>query len=250
MTAPNKPVPEPAGSGEKTTGLNGILIVDKPVGPTSMDVIRSIRRWSGGTKAGHAGTLDPLADGVLIVALGRGTKAIERLMATDKRYRTRVDLSANTASGDRESPREEVEVAVPPSRTDVEAALAGLTGEVLQRPPAASAVKVGGRRAYALQRKGEDVKMPPRQVTVHSIEVVEYDWPMVEIDVHCEKGTYIRSLARDLGVALGTGGYCVTLRRTAVGPFTDEEATRLDDLPERLEQRHLMTVDEALSRIA
>lgn len=230
--------------------LAGILIVDKPVGMSSMDAIRVVRRRAGRAKCGHAGTLDPLASGVLVIGLGRAaTRELGRFMASEKRYRTVVDLSAFTTTDDREGERREVDVGEPPSERRVLAVLDTLTGTVEQRPPAASAVKVAGRRAYAMQRRGEAPELAARPVEVHAIEIVRYRWPQLELDVRCGKGTYIRSLARDIGEALGTGGHCASLRRTAVGPFTEDEAVALDDVPERLGEADVLPLAEALARL-
>jgi tRNA pseudouridine55 synthase len=233
--------------GERT--IAGILVVDKPAGFTSMDAVALVRGKAGGAKTGHAGTLDPLATGVLVIALGRATKQIDRFMATDKRYRTVIDLSALTVTDDLEGSRVEVQVAAPPSEGDVRAALGTFVGAIWQRPPAHSAVKVDGRRAYALSRQGHEPDLAPRKVVVHQLDLVGYDWPLLEVDIRCAKGFYVRSLARDLGRALGTGGHCRSLRRTAVGPFTEAESVRLDDVPVPLEQAHLIPIDDALRRL-
>ncbi|MCP3916833.1 MAG: tRNA pseudouridine(55) synthase TruB [bacterium] len=233
---------KPAGS-----ALSGVLVVDKPAGPSSMRVVAVVRRRAGGVRTGHAGTLDPLATGVLVLALGKATKIIDRLMATDKRYETHIDLSAFTETDDREGERREVEVAAPPSEATVRAAVASFAGTFLQRPPAFSAVKVGGRRAYKMARKGKAPKMAERSVTVHDIDLLGYEWPNAEVAIHCEKGFYVRSLARDLGERLGTGGHCASIRRTAVGPFTLAMATALDDVPEPLTDEHLIPADEAVA---
>jgi len=229
--------------------LSGFIVIDKPVGGSSMRAVSIVRRVAGGVRTGHAGTLDPLAEGVLIIALGAATKSLDTFVSLSKRYRTEIDLSAFTTTDDREGEREEVMLARPPSREVVEAALRSLIGEIVQTPPAFSAIKVGGRRAYRMARRGEDVTMPPRRVTVHSIDLVRYSWPLVEIDVHCGKGTYIRSIARDLGRSLGTGGHCVSLRRTAIGSFDESMAIPLDRLPRPLEQSHLMSIDAAIARV-
>jgi tRNA pseudouridine55 synthase len=234
-----------------TSDLHGILVVDKPIGMSSMAVVARIRRQAGGARTGHAGTLDPLADGVLLLALGQATKHIERLMATDKRYHTSIDLSAFTASGDRESEREEVTVAPArrPSSVAIDASLRPFVGTIMQRPPAFSAMKVDGRRAYELARRGKPPEMQLRPVIVHALQVVRYDWPMLELAIHCGKGFYVRALARDIGLALGTGGHCVTLRRTAVGPFGASLAVRLDDVPQPLTQEHLISIEDAGRRL-
>ncbi|MEM1212851.1 MAG: tRNA pseudouridine(55) synthase TruB [Planctomycetota bacterium] len=206
------------------TFWDGVLVVDKPVGVTSMDVVRRVRHSAGFCKTGHAGTLDPLASGVLVCCLGKATSLIDRLMAREKRYDASVDLSAFTTTDDAEGERTEVAVKSPPVLEEIEAACAGLTGTIMQRPPAYSAVHVDGQRAYAMARKGEAVELKARPVVVESIEVVRYAYPELELRVVCGKGVYIRSLARDLGEALGTGGSLSGLRRTAVLPFTLEDA--------------------------
>lgn len=229
--------------------MNGVLVVDKPVGITSMDAVAVVRRRAGGVKTGHAGTLDPLAEGVLVMGLGAATRALKHFMATDKRYRTEIDLGAFTDTDDLEGTRDEVEVTAVPSETQVRATLARFVGTITQRPPARSAVKIGGQRAYRLARQGKTPEMPPRQVAVHAVNLVRYAWPLLEIEVACGSGTYIRSLARDIGRALGTGGHCRTLRRTAVGPFAESMAIRLDDVPDPLEQSDILPLDEALARL-
>ncbi|MEM6552235.1 MAG: tRNA pseudouridine(55) synthase TruB [Planctomycetota bacterium] len=206
------------------TFWDGVLVVDKPVGVTSMDVVRRVRHSAGFCKTGHAGTLDPLASGVLVCCLGRATSLIDGLMAGEKRYDASVDLSAFTTTDDAEGERREVVVSEPPTREQIESACAGLTGTIMQRPPAYSAVHVDGQRAYAMARKGEAVELEARPVLVHSIEVVRYAYPELELRVACGKGVYIRSLARDLGASLGTGGSLSGLRRTAVMPFGMQQA--------------------------
>jgi len=231
------------------SALSGVLVVDKPSGPSSMRVVATVRRRAGGVRTGHAGTLDPLATGVLVLALGKATKIIDRLMGTDKRYETRIDLTAFTETDDREGEREEVEVAEPPDEVTVRAAVATFTGTFLQLPPVFSAVKVGGRRAYKMARKGKAPTMTERSVTVHAIELRHYDWPFADVSIHCAKGFYVRSLARNLGEKLGTGGHCASIRRTAVGPFTLEMATPLDDVPEPVTAAHLITPEQAVAMV-
>jgi len=221
--------------------LAGLLIVDKPIGPTSMDVCRAVRRKAGQRKlkVGHAGTLDPLASGVLVVAVGKATKTIPKLMATEKHYDAVVDLAAFSPTDDMEGEPNPVRVANPPSRDLVEMAIKRFLGEIKQRPPAFSAVKIGGKRAYQRARMGEPVEPEPRAVVIHEIDLVRFEYPTLHLHVRCGKGVYIRSLARDLGTALGTGGRLQALRRTAVGLFTIDEATPLDLLPDPLAQDHL-----------
>ena len=170
-------------------------------------------------------------------------------MNTTKRYRTVIDLSAFTSTDDSEGAREEVAVAAPPDQADVRAALDRFTGTFEQRPPAFSAVKVEGRRSYKLARRGAVERPAARLVTVLAMELNAYRWPTVELEIHCHKGFYVRSLARDVGEALGTGGHCTMIRRTAVGPFSTQEARRLEDLPDRLEAADLISLESAMRRL-
>ena len=181
---------------------------------------------------------------MLVLGLGPTTKRLGELMATDKKYTTVIDLSATTEGHDAESPRVDVDVQAIPTRVEVEEVIATFLGEILQTPPIFSAVKVNGRRAYAIARKGDEVSIPPRSVHVHAIEVTKYAWPFVRIDIECAKGFYVRSLARDVGIRLGVGGYCTEIRRTAVGPFTLEMASTLEDLPEVISQKDLIHPQE------
>jgi tRNA pseudouridine55 synthase len=201
-----------------------VLVVDKPVGVTSADVVRAVRFGAGDCKTGHAGTLDPLASGVLVCLLGDATRLSDRVMRGQKVYDAEVDLSAFTTTDDREGDRDEVAIAPAdrPTLAALEAAAAGFVGEIEQTPPAYSAAHVAGRRAYAIARQGGAVKLDPRRVRIDAIEVASLAWPIARLSVTCGKGTYIRSIARDLGVALGTGGHLASLRRTRVGPFTLE----------------------------
>ena len=219
-------------------------IFDKPLGLSSMDVVRRVRRAGGHCKTGHAGTLDPLATGVLICCLGKGTKCVDRLMGQPKIYRTRMDLSAFTQTDDAEGEREAIAVAQPPTRHAVEAALQKLTGLIEQKPPAYSAIKIDGQRAYKMARRGDDVEIPARTVRIDRIGLLEYDWPHLALEIECGKGTYIRSLARQIGEALGTGGHLTELRRTAVGAYTLEHSICLDALPEPLTPEHLLPLPE------
>jgi tRNA pseudouridine55 synthase len=194
---------------------SGLVLVDKPEGPSSFAIVRDLRRRTG-ARAGHAGTLDPFATGLLLVLLGRSTKLAGQFVGLDKRYLTTVDLSGRTTTGDREG--EVVDEREPPSGEELERQLAALRGEVELRVPAASAVKIGGERAYRLHRRGEDVEMPIRRSTVHSLELVDYDGRLATLDLLVGSGTYVRSIAAELG------GHCRTLRRTEVGPFRVEDA--------------------------
>lgn len=212
------------------TGPTGLVVVDKPVGLSSMDVVRRVRRAAGGAKTGHAGTLDPLATGVVVCCLGKATKMVEQLMGQDKVYETDVDLTAFTTTDDREGKREEVRVARQPAKEVVEAVCQRFVGLIEQQPPAYSAIHVNGQRAYKLARQGKEVDIPTRNVHVHSIEVLSYDWPILRLRITCGKGTYIRSLGRDIGEALGTGGHLASLRRTRSGDFRVEDAYTIDQI--------------------
>ena len=184
-----------------------------------MDVIRHVRRAVSMKRVGHAGTLDPLATGVVVVCIGKATRCVESLMGMTKVYEADVDLSAFTATDDREGEREEVTVVIPPSREDLCKVLSKFVGQIAQTPPAFSAVHINGQRAYKLARRGESVTLAPRMVNIAAIDLLDYAWPTARIRVTCGKGTYIRSLARDIGRALGTGGHLASLRRLSVGPY-------------------------------
>jgi tRNA pseudouridine55 synthase len=235
------------------SAFTGLLVLDKPIGLSSMEAASACRTKAGGRKAGikvgHAGTLDPLADGVLVLAFGAATKHIDRIMALPKRYRTTFDLSAFTSSGDLEQDVQPVEVAQVPTCHDVSDAIEKFVGEISQRPPAFSALQIDGKRAYIHARAGIITELEPRTVTIHRIDVLRYDWPQVELDIRCGKGMYVRSLARDLGEALATGGHVTRLRRTAVGPFTDAMAVKLDDVPRPLLLNYLMPLESGLRLI-
>jgi tRNA pseudouridine55 synthase len=193
----------------------GLVLVDKPEGPSSFAIVRDLRSRTG-ARAGHAGTLDPFATGLLLVLLGRATKLAQRFVGLDKRYLTEIDLAARTSTGDREG--DVIEERDPPSQAELESLLERFRGEVDLPIPAASAVKIGGERAYRLHRKGVAVEMPVRRSTIHALELVDYDGRVVTLDLLVGSGTYVRSIADELG------GHCRTLRRTEVGPFNVEDA--------------------------
>jgi len=229
---------------------NGLVVVDKPLGASSMDVVRRVR-WSArqvegvtkkSVKVGHAGTLDPLATGVVICCLGRATKQVDQLMNLTKVYEATIDLSAFTNTEDREGERQEVDVPVPPGRSAIDKAIINFIGEIEQVPPAFSAIHINGQRAYKLARRGDAVELPGRVVRVDAIEVLDYAWPSLTVCITCGKGTYIRSLARDLGKALGTGGHLASLRRTAVGHYTVSEALPLDHFRQPLLQEDVREI--------
>ena len=213
---------------------SGLVVVDKPGGMTSHDVVSRVRRLAGTRKVGHAGTLDPMATGVLVLGVNRATRMLGHLILTDKRYAATVRLGVTTTTDDAEG--DVLEERSTDRLTDdaVRGALAALTGEMDQVPSSVSAVKVGGRRAYARVRAGEQVDLPARRITIHDLEVTAVDLPDLEVRVHCSSGTYVRAIARDLGDALGVGGHLTALRRTSVGPFSLDDARTLDELTEHL----------------
>lgn len=231
----------------KRHDMHGIVIVDKPVGLSSMDVVRRVRRAAGHAKTGHAGTLDPLASGVVVCCLGKATKMISSLMDTTKIYDTVIDLSAFTNTDDREGDSEiiEVEPDVRPDKTAIRTALDQLTGEIEQIPPMYSAIHINGERAYKLARKGEHVEIKPRRVVVHRIEIHEYNWPNLSLTITCGKGVYIRSIGRDLGKLLNTGGHLAALRRTAVGTYTLKHAHPIERFEQPLYPDDLMDFTSA-----
>ncbi|MBX3356978.1 MAG: tRNA pseudouridine(55) synthase TruB [Phycisphaeraceae bacterium] len=219
---------------------SGLLLVDKTRGPTSMDCCRAVKHrlinagFHKSIKVGHGGTLDPLATGLVVVLVGKATKLCDAVMAGEKEYLADVDLSVTSPTQDLEGDLTRIDVASPPSREDVERAILPFIGLIQQRPPAHSAMWVNGERAYDLARQGKAPDLPARPVQIHAITLTEYAWPIARLDITCGKGTYIRSLARDLGEALGVGGCLASLRRTRSGRFRVEEATPYDRLPHQI----------------
>ena len=209
---------------------SGLVLVDKPAGPSSFALVRDLRDRTG-ARAGHAGTLDPFATGLLLVLLGRFTKEQNRFVGLDKRYLTEIDLTAQTSTGDPEG--EVVEELEPPDAAELARRLEGVQGEIELRVPAASAVKVGGERAYRLHRRGVAVEMPVRRSTVRELRLVEFDGKAAMLDLLVSSGTYVRSIAEALG------GHCASLRRTEVGPF------RVDDA----DPARILSPDEALAAL-
>ncbi len=214
------------------TGLHGWIVVDKPVGPSSAQVVGKLK-WAlrqgghGKVKIGHGGTLDPLASGVLPIALGEATKLTGHLLNGPKAYRFTIRFGAATETDDAEG-AVVAESPVRPDATAIHAVLPGFTGPIRQRPPAYSALKVDGERAYALARAGKAPELAERDLVIHALDLVACDADSATFDVHCSKGTYVRSLARDIAEALGTVGHVSLLRRTAAGPFTLDQAMSLD----------------------
>jgi tRNA pseudouridine55 synthase len=212
-------------------GLDGILVVDKPIGPTSHDVVGLVRRLAATKRVGHGGTLDPFASGVLPVFLGQATRVVEFHLADRKAYRATVCFGAASSTDDLEGELTPTDGPAP-GRAAVEGALGDFIGPISQRPPAYSAIKVGGRRAYAMARAGETVGLKERQVTIEELRLTtwddtEPDRPIAVIDVICSAGTYVRALARDLGTAVGNAAYLGALRRTAAGSFAEGDAVSM-----------------------
>lgn len=229
---------------------SGIVVVDKPAGMTSHDVVARLRRIYGTRKVGHAGTLDPMATGVLVAGIERGTKLLAHLVAQDKVYETTIRLGAATTTDDAEGDVVEKHDASGVTDDQVRAEAGKLTGAIMQVPSKVSAIKIGGRRAHELVRAGEEVAIPPREVTVHSFDLGEIrrhgEFVDVDARVHCSSGTYIRSLGRDMGAALGVGGHLSALRRSRVGTFSLDDARTLEQLEDAAELS--IGLDEALVR--
>jgi tRNA pseudouridine55 synthase len=219
--------------------MSGLVIVDKPGGMTSHDVVARIRRLAGTRKVGHAGTLDPMATGVLVVGVDKATRLLGYLTLTEKEYAATIRLGQSTNTDDAEGEIIAAASAADVSAETLAAEVDRLTGEIMQVPPAVSAVKVGGQRAYKLTRAGAAPELAPRPVTVYEFTVtaIRLDGDLLDVDatVRCSSGTYIRALARDLGAALGTGGHLTRLRRTRVGGYRIEAASTLEQLAERFD---------------
>jgi tRNA pseudouridine55 synthase len=216
---------------------DGLVIVDKPAGLTSHDVVARLRRLAHTRRVGHAGTLDPMATGVLVLGIDKATRLLHHLVLTDKAYTATIRLGQATVTDDADGAVQSSASAAGVDEAAVRAALLPLTGEILQAPSSVSAIKVDGQRAYKRVRDGEAVELPARPVTVTRFEGVSFSRPGadlldVDVEVECSSGTYVRALARDLGRALGTGGHLTALRRTRVGPFTIDQAQTLDALAE------------------
>ena len=208
--------------------MNGLLLVNKPVGITSFDVIRRLRVVSGIRKIGHAGTLDPLASGLMLILFEAACRRAEVLSKLDKRYLAVAQLGFNSTTGDGEGDKLPVSDLIP-SRTEVDAAALKLIGLITQVPSAYSAIKIRGQEAYKRVRAGEAVEMPSRQVTVYDLGITSYDYPELKFDAKVSSGTYIRSLGQDLGGILGTGAYLSGLVRTEVGKYRLEDAINLEE---------------------
>lgn len=231
--------------------ISGVLVVDKPIGMTSHDVVNAVRLGTGIRRAGHTGTLDPRASGVLVILVGPAVRLSEYVSASDKRYQAIIRLGASTDTYDADGRfTRQVQPSIHVTEEQFETVLKSFIGEIEQVPPPYSAVKVRGRRAYDMARRGETVTLPPRKINVYHLEVLEWAPPEVVVDVHCSSGTYVRSLANDLGEKLGTGAYLVGLRRTKSGRFSLRDATPLRKLQEAFRSgnwyQYLIPAAEAL----
>lgn len=219
----------------------GLLLIDKPAGITSFDIIRTLRRSTGVRKIGHAGTLDPAATGLMLMLFGAATKQASRFSGLDKTYVAEMTLGATSTTGDREGELTKVSP-IQPNQAAVEAALQHFIGETTQTPNQYSAIKVGGVRAYKLARAGKDVAMPPRQVTIHEMKFLDYSYPKVRFEAKVSSGTYIRTLAEDIGQELNTGGYVSDLRRIAIGEYKVADSHNLETITSATYQRHLIRI--------
>ncbi len=207
-----------------------MLLIDKPFKWTSFDVVRKVRHLTKTKKVGHAGTLDPLATGLLIVCTGKFTKKINEYMAQEKEYTGTITLGATTPTYDLESEPQDFKPFLNITALEVEEATKPFTGAIQQIPPIHSAIKKDGQRVYELARKGIDVKLEPRPVTIHSFEITKFELPVVHFKVVCSTGTYIRSLANDYGQQLGCGGYLSSLCRTRIGPYLLSDAYSMEGI--------------------
>lgn len=227
----------------------GLIVVDKPAGTTSRRVVDGVARALGMAAVGHAGTLDPLARGVMLVCVGHATRLVEFLHALPKAYAATFLLGRWSPSDDLETPVEHEAAPLRPSLEVIDAAAASFRGEILQRPCAYSAVHVGGRRAYRLARAGRTVPLEPKPVRIDRLRITGYDWPRLEVEVGCSSGTFIRALGRDLAAAVGTRAVMETLVRTAVGPFTLDRAVPLEQIDQATVRAALLPPGAALPHL-
>ena len=227
------------------TTESGLVVVDKPGGMTSHDVVARVRRLAGTRKVGHAGTLDPMATGVLVLGINRATRLLGHLMLTEKAYDATIRLGVTTTTDDAEGEVLATAATDGVDEATIRRVLSGFVGEIDQVPTAVSAIKVEGRRAYQRVRDGEQVELEPRRVTIHELTVHQVSGADVRISVRCSSGTYIRAIARDAGAALGVGGHLTALRRTAVGELDLDQAHTLDELAEKFA---MMPIAEAARR--
>ncbi|MEN0109224.1 MAG: tRNA pseudouridine(55) synthase TruB [Planctomycetota bacterium] len=239
----------------------GLLNLDKPAGVTSRDAVNRVqgilrrrareagRRAKEAEKVGHAGTLDPIATGVLVLCVGSATRLIEHVQRLPKSYRGTFLLGRRSPSDDVELPAEPLPDAPIPTLAEIEAALPAFVGDLQQVPPAYSAIKIAGQKAYDLARRGDAPEMPPRVVTIHSLAVARYEYPELVLDLTCGSGTYVRAIGRDLAAALGTAAVMSELRRTRIGPFHAESATPLDAIDDSSLNGFLLPAGDAVANL-
>jgi tRNA pseudouridine55 synthase len=227
--------------------MEGFVLIDKPDGPTSHDVVDAVRRFCGIRKVGHAGTLDPFATGLLIVGVGKATKEMQKLVGLDKEYEATLRLGATSDTYDRTGVIKRTEL-IQLTEEKIKAVVKKFTGTIKQIPPMYSAKKIKGKKLYELARKGVEVERQPSTITIHSIKLLKLQAPSFKFQVSCSSGTYIRSLAHDIGQALGCGAYLTELRRTAIGSFLINESTPLSKLSPENFSTHLQSVKSILDR--
>jgi tRNA pseudouridine55 synthase len=231
--------------------MNGILIIDKPRGWTSHDVVLKIRRLFREKRIGHTGTLDPLATGVLVLCIGKGTRIVRYLQTDDKEYHAELKLGVRTDTQDADGRVIETRPYLPPSHDDVERTILAFRGHILQRPPLFSAAKIGGVPAYRMARKGLTPELRERMVTIHEIGLLDYSEPLVRFAVTCSKGTYVRTLCDDIGTRIGCGAHLTSLRRTRAGRFLLDQAWSIDRISDAVASgKHygaLTSLNEALA---
>lgn len=228
--------------------MDGFINIYKPKGMTSFDVIRFLRRQTGIKKIGHIGTLDPAAEGVLVAAFNQATKLIEFMMDHDKKYEAEIMLGKKSDTYDLEGKITSLS-SQKPSPEKVEKIIKSFVGEILQAPPMHSAVKIDGKRAYELARAGKEFEMKKRKVKVYSINVKSYKYPILALDIHCGSGTYIRSMANDIGEELGTGAYLYSLKRTAIDNFFVSESCTLEDVEKNGIKKYILPLERGVSEM-
>ena len=215
-----------------TQNINGILVINKPASWTSFDVVAKMRNNFNIKKVGHTGTLDPMARGVLVLCLGKATKLIEYMVKDEKEYFAEITLGANSNTDDAEGEIVAVKDPKKPTQEEIENTLEQFMGTIDQIPPQFSAKKIKGQKAYELARKGKTVDLKPVKITIHSIKLVEYKWPIIKVHIHCGSGTYVRAIARDIGKKLECGGHLSLITRTRVGPYALDQACILEAVNE------------------
>lgn len=212
--------------------MDGIIVMNKPKDWTSFDVVAKIRNKLQIKKVGHTGTLDPMATGVLVLCLGKATKLAQHITDTDKEYIAEVTFGGTSNTDDAEGEITQNSEAKEKNLEEIKKELKNFEGEIMQLPPDFSAKKIGGKRAYKLAREGKEVKLEPRQIKINEIEILDYNWPVLSLRISCGKGTYIRSIARDLGANLSVGGYLTALQRTKVGQYNLNQAVTIEEADE------------------